>query len=29
MIAAAAHPRYLNADFADATLNAEPNLALT
>ena len=28
MIAAAAHPRYLNADFADATLNAEPNLAL-
>jgi N6-L-threonylcarbamoyladenine synthase len=29
MIAAAAHPRYLNADFADATLNAEPNLSLT
>ena len=29
MIAAAAHPRYLNSDFADATLNAEPNLALT
>ena len=28
MIAAAAHPRYLNADFADSTLNAEPNLAL-
>ena len=28
MIAAAAHPRYLNADFADATLNAEPNLPL-
>jgi len=28
MIAAAAHPRYLNADFADATLNAEPNLVL-
>ena len=28
MIAAAAHPRYLNADFADATLNAEPNLSL-
>ncbi|MGA9999329.1 MAG: tRNA (adenosine(37)-N6)-threonylcarbamoyltransferase complex transferase subunit TsaD [Candidatus Acidiferrales bacterium] len=28
MIAAAAHPRYLSADFADATLNAEPNLAL-
>jgi N6-L-threonylcarbamoyladenine synthase len=29
MIAAAAHPRYLNADFADSTLNAEPNLSLT
>ena len=28
MIAAAAHPRYLDSDFADATLNAEPNLAL-
>jgi N6-L-threonylcarbamoyladenine synthase len=28
MIAAAAHPRYVNAEFADATLNAEPNLAL-
>ena len=28
MIAAAAHPRFLNADFADSTLNAEPNLAL-
>jgi N6-L-threonylcarbamoyladenine synthase len=28
MIAAAAHPRYLNSDFADATLNAEPNLSL-
>jgi N6-L-threonylcarbamoyladenine synthase len=28
MIAAAAHPRYLNADFADSTLNAEPNLSL-
>jgi len=28
MIAAAAHPRYLDSDFADASLNAEPNLAL-
>ncbi len=28
MIAAAGHPRFLNHDFADATLNAEPNLAL-
>ncbi|MGH9747363.1 MAG: tRNA (adenosine(37)-N6)-threonylcarbamoyltransferase complex transferase subunit TsaD [Candidatus Acidiferrales bacterium] len=28
MIAAAAHPRYLAHDFADATLNAEPNLPL-
>jgi N6-L-threonylcarbamoyladenine synthase len=28
MIAAAANPRYLAADFADATLNAEPNLPL-
>ncbi len=28
MIAAAGHPRFLNRDFADATLNAEPNLAL-
>jgi N6-L-threonylcarbamoyladenine synthase len=28
MIAAAGYPRFLNRDFADATLNAEPNLAL-
>ncbi len=28
MIAAAAHPRFLNQIFADATLNAEPNLTL-
>ncbi|MGA8143621.1 MAG: tRNA (adenosine(37)-N6)-threonylcarbamoyltransferase complex transferase subunit TsaD [Candidatus Acidiferrales bacterium] len=28
MIAAAAHPRFLNRDFSDATLNAESNLSL-
>ena len=28
MIAAAGYPRYIAGDFADAMLNAEPNLAL-